>query len=133
MTVRFGTLSKTGFNSFEDSAGQVKLKIETAYNSLKLGQPFNGENPILSQRTAVIVINGCTDSGVDVLLARVIIKYQVPNNELKAGAQKLLHTPPITARNGNGPITIKWSDNDIKDSITSVINTLFTEIAWVQP
>jgi len=136
MTVRIPALTKTSFNEWTDSERQVSLRIETANNSLKLGQPFNGENSILSQRTCTLVVNACTENGIDVLIARVIIKYQVPNAELATGALKLVGKPPITTTVGNGnnaQVAIKWTDTDIKDTITSVLNTLFGDNTWKQP
>lgn len=137
MTVRTPVLTKTSFNEWTDPEGQVSLRIEVANDQLPLGQPFNsGPNKVLSQRTAILVINACTENGIDVLIARMIVKFQVPNAELSNGPLKIVSKPPITGTVGNGnnqQVTIKWSDNDIKDTFNYMLTTLFNDDVWSQP
>lgn len=137
MTLRLPTLSKTEFNTYSDPTGKVKLRIETAANDLAIGQPFNGgANKILSQRTAVLTANVCDDQSDNISVLRIVLKYNIPNAELATGTRVVVPFPPLTQTanaSPNSPITIKWSNNDIKDSLIYMINVLFTDTAWQQP
>lgn len=137
MTVRVPTLTKSSFNTYEDSTGQVQLRIETSNNNLALSAPFNGSsNKILSQRTTVVDINVCTDIGTEILIGKLIIKFQVPNSEPVSGPAKLVSFPPVTVQSNPGPNgvpLVTWTDADIKDTINYIVTLLSNEPIWKQP